>query len=45
MCRESERELDQITGNPGTGLTPIPTRGERRGKKKWRGCLDERREE
>lgn len=26
VCHKSERELDQIKGNPGTGLTPIPTR-------------------
>lgn len=25
VCRESERELNQITGNTGTRLTPIPT--------------------
>lgn len=26
VCCESERELDQITENLGTSLTPIPTR-------------------
>lgn len=25
-CHKSERELDQIKGNPGTRLTPIPAR-------------------
>lgn len=53
VCHKSERELDQIKGNPAARLTPIPAREEknyRMGKlqfkgKKHRRCLDERREE
>lgn len=53
VCHKSERELDQIKGNPGTGLTPIPTRegkNDRIWKLQFKGkehhwCLDERREE
>lgn len=29
VCHKSERELDQIKGNPGARLTPIPTREEK----------------
>lgn len=39
-CHKSERELDQIKGNPGTRLTPIPAReGEnyRMGKLQFKG--------
>lgn len=32
-CCESERELDQITENLGTRLTPIPAREERNERK------------